>query len=273
MLQRVVQAIVKRIPAHGADRAQEALLPLRDFERLAVPSPSALSVICDDGEKKDLDIVEVLDAAGVKGTFAVSPDLVGRPGFLTYDELRAIHAAGHEIAFHGNTHDAFTSFRDTEALVQACTQGVERLRAEGLGQAQTLVYPFGRNNRAVREGVSRVFNCAFTTWFGLNERSANRYAIRRIAYGAYTGKQPSTLDWYRGVVDRCATAPCWPALMLHPGSPEHTAAHTAELKQLIAHAQDRGLSVRAVKDHLRGQAAPMSPAATEHDAHARHAHD
>ena len=261
---RIVGAVVKRLPAHGMDRAEEFLLPRRDFERLQLPLGAALTIVCDDGETKDLDVVEVLDRHGVKGVFAVSPDLIGRPGFLSYEQLRQIRAAGHEIAFHGTTHDAFTGFADAHRLAAATAAGMGRLDAEGLGRPATLIYPFGRHNRWVREAVASTFTCAFTTWFGINRGQTNRYGIRRIPFGAYTGKLPATEAWYRGLIDEAAGGACWPTLMLHPAAAEHGQAHNALLARLIDHAKQRGMPVRTVAAHLgaaaSGQSAPAGHA-------------
>ena len=254
---KIVGAVVKRVPAHAKDRAEEFLLGLRDFERLQVPGTSALTIVCDDGETRDLDVVEVLDKQGVKGVFAVSPQLIGNPGFLGYEELRQIRAAGHEIAFHGTTHDAFTGFADPGQLRQAIDEGLARMAAEGLGRPGTLIYPYGRHNRQARKGVASVFDCAFTTWFGLNRQHANRYAIRRIPFGAYTGKLPATEGWYRGLIDQCAPGSCWPTLMLHPAAAGHVAEHNALLSRLIVHARERGLAVRTVAAHLETAAASV----------------
>lgn len=248
---RIVGAIHKRLSAHARDRAEEALLPLRAFERWQVPHPPALSIVCDDGELADLEIVEVLERHGAKGVFAISPELVGKPGFLDYEALRRLRAGGHEIAFHGTTHDAFTSFADAQHLQAAVADGLARLGAQSLGRPTTLIYPFGRHNRWVRETVASQFDCAFTTWFGLNQGRTNRYGIRRIPFGAYTGKLPATETWYRGLIDRCAAAGGWPTLMLHPAGDGHDrAVHNALLGRLIEHARERGLAVRTVHAHL-----------------------
>lgn len=251
MFARLVNAVAKRVPAHALDRAEEALLGLRGFERLALPQHSALTIVCDDGELNDLDVVQVLDRQGVKGVFAVSPDLIGRPGFLGYEQLRSLRAGGHEIAFHGTTHDPFTGFTDEGQLLQAVRRGLRQLDGEGLGTPSTLIYPFGRHDRAVRKAVAPVFSCAFTTWFGINHRTANRYAIRRIPFGAYTGKLPATEAWYRGLLERCAAqGRCWPTLMLHPSAPGHTGEHNALLSRLIDHARSLGMPLRTVAAHL-----------------------
>lgn len=256
---RVLDAALRRLPAQSVDRAIEFLLPQRPFERLQVPQRSALTIVCDDGETRDLEIVEVLERHGVKGVFAVSPDLIGRPGFLGYSELRQIRAAGHEIAFHGTTHDAFNGFAGPAALQAAIEAGLRSMAAEGLGSPSTLIYPYGRHNRWVRAVSSRNFSCAFTTWFGLNRGRANRHAIRRIPFGAYVGKLPATEAWYRAFLDEATSVPCWPTLMLHPATAEHRPEHTTMLSRLIAHAQQRGLPVRTVVAHL--DAALPSPAA------------
>lgn len=250
MFSRLIGAVAKRLPAHAKDRIEETVLGLRHFERMATPRQAALTIVCDDGELSDLDVVQVLDRHGVKGVFAVSPDLIGRPGFLGYEQLRRLRADGHEIAFHGTTHDPFTGFPDRAALLESVGRGLRELEAQALGTPSTLIYPFGRHNRAVRQAMAQRFQCAFTTWFGINRNTANRYAIRRIPFGAYTGKLPATEAWYRGLLERCAAGNCWPTLMLHPAAPGHTAEHQALLSRLIEHAGSLGMPVRTVSAHI-----------------------
>ncbi len=249
-MNRVLSAIVKRLPAHAGDRAEEFLLGLRSFERLQLPREPGLTIICDDGELADLDIAAVLDRHGVAGVFAVSPDLIGREGFLSYAQLRALAAAGHEIAFHGTTHDPFTGYGGADRLLQACRDGLEQMRQEQLGAPRTLVYPFGKHNRWVRQAVAPLFGCAFTTWFGSNGGRVNRYAIRRVPFGAYTGRWKATEAAYRGLIERCARKGEWLALMLHPGAPEHGDEHDAMLSRLIAFAKESGVPVRGASRHL-----------------------
>lgn len=267
---RIVRAVANRIPAHAADRAAAALLARRPFERFELPAESALTIVCDDGECRDLEIVELLDRAGAKGVFAVSPDLIGRPGFLGYGELRQVLEAGHEIAFHGTTHDRFTGFADEASLRAAIELGLASLREQDLGSPRTLIYPYGSNNRWVREVVATSFDCAFSTWYGINHRRVNRFALQRIPFGAYTGKLPATEAWYRGLVDQAAGGGAWPVLMLHPAEREHTAEHTALLGRLIEYAQSRGVAVRTVAAHMRRatpEGAPSERADTRMERH------
>ena len=257
----LIGAIGSRL-AHPVHRFEERLLPLRPFERLQLPSPPSLTVICDDGAVNDTDIVEVLDGLGVKGVFAISPALVGRTGFLGFDQIRAMHLAGHEIAFHGTTNDGFTAFADASALETSMRRGLAQMKDEGLSVPRTLVYPYGLNNRWVRAAVSTHFDCAFTTWHGLNDGVTNRFAIRRVAFGAYSGKLPATEEWYRQIIDEAVRGSCWPALMLHPGAEGHTRAHTGLLQRLLNSALERGLAIHTAAAHLgasgQGQSAPSA---------------
>jgi len=251
MLKRIAGAIKKRLPSrHAKAKVEELVLGLRPFEKMHVLSEPALTITCDDGDLRDIGIVEVLNKAGVKGTFAVSPDLIGRPGFMNYQQLREIRDAGHEIAFHGTTHDPFIDFRDGSQLQAVSREGLDRLAAEGFVDVQTVIYPFGLHDRNVRASMAPIFKCGFTTWFGLNQGVVNRYAIRRIPYGAFVGKLPGTEDWYRGLIQQTARSGGWPTLMLHPGSDGHEPSHDAMLERLIAFSRDQEVPVRSVIAHL-----------------------
>lgn len=240
----------KPMSGHARARAAEFVLPLRAFERLALPRTSALTIICDDGALRDLDVVDVLEHHGAKGVFAVSPSLIGTPGHLGYEQLRQIREAGHEIAFHGTTHTAFTDYADAPSLQRTIAEGLARMDAQALGRPTTLVYPYGRHNRWVRAAVATHFDCAFTTWYGVNEHRVNRYSLRRIAFGAYAEKLPATEAWYRRLLGQCATHCGWPTLMLHPASSGHNGGHNALLGRLIEQARATGLPVCTVQAHL-----------------------
>jgi peptidoglycan/xylan/chitin deacetylase (PgdA/CDA1 family) len=244
-------------------RVEERIWPLREFERLRVPSAAALTVICDDGQTEDLAVVDVLSRAGAHGVFAISPDLIGRPGFMSYAQLRQVRDAGHEIAFHGTTHEPFTG-QQPASLQASLHTGMAQLADQGL-VATTLVYPYGANNRRVRAAVAPAFDCAFTTWSGLNQRVTNRYALRRLPFGAYAGRTPRPEAWYLRCIERATAGDCWPTLMLHPGVSTHTRSHNEMLARLLQHARECGVPVRTARQHiaeagprLRDEAQPRS---------------
>ncbi|MBN9203451.1 polysaccharide deacetylase family protein [Methylibium petroleiphilum] len=249
-MNRIINAIKGRLPAHFADRMEERIRGLRDFERLEPLDSSALTITCDDSALRDQDIVSVLNAQNLKGLISVSPDLVGTDGYLDYSALRDIQACGHELAFHGNDHAPFTDIHPLSKLTDSVADGLSRLRDHGLS-AEIVVYPCGNNNRRIRQAVAPFFRAGVSTWFGVNSgQLINRYAIRRVPFGAYASQHAPSERWYQNMIDAALHEPRWIILMLHPGSIEHTTEHTVMLQRLMQYALERGLPVRSVSAHL-----------------------
>lgn len=248
---------------HWAARAQHQAFGLRDFERLDV-TRGALTVVSDDGEDCNLRFAELLGRSGVAGCFAVADDFIGRPGFLSYSHLRELQQAGHEIAFHGRKSVAFDIFHDAEVLRSDIEAGLNRLRSEGL-VVSNLVYRWGTSTRSARRLLAPLCSSACVPWSGLNERVTNRYALRRIAFGAYTGRSSHTQEWFFNVVESAAKGQAWPILMLHPGAAGHTAEHDAMLRKILQHARHAGLPVRTLSDQLAalGVGAPTAIATAQ----------
>jgi peptidoglycan/xylan/chitin deacetylase (PgdA/CDA1 family) len=89
------------------------LLAARLSSRRAVPVgtlPSELGALCygltfDDGHASDYtEAFPVLHELGLRATFFVVPTLVDTPGFVRWDQLREMVAAGMEVGSHSLTH-------------------------------------------------------------------------------------------------------------------------------------------------------------------------
>ncbi|WP_428425491.1 hypothetical protein [Methylibium sp.] len=245
---------------HWAARAEEKALGLLESERLEI-TQGALTLVSDDGEDRNLELANLLGQTGAVASLAVADDFVGRPGFLGYAHLLELQQAGHEIAFHGRTRVPFDLFPDGDALRADLLAGATRLRAQGLS-ISNLIYRWGTSTRAARKQVQPLFASASVPWFGLNEGTVNRYALRRIAFGAFTGRSVRTQDWFVRVIEQAAQGRCWPILMLHPGAAGHTAEHNAMLHDLLVHAKHVGLPVRTLAQHLAALGV-TAPAASE----------
>ncbi len=66
----------------------------------------AFSFTCDDGFRDQVaNTLEILDPLGIKATFFIIPFHMENPrmndNMITWDQVRALHAAGHEIGTHG----------------------------------------------------------------------------------------------------------------------------------------------------------------------------
>ncbi len=112
-----------------------------------------------------------LEAAGLPFTLFVATDAVDRglPGFLTWDQIREMRAAGNDVGAHSASHLHMTE-ASAETNRAEMTRSLQRLREE-LGVVPTLfAYPYGEASLAVWD-VVREFG--FTTAFGQHSGAAD----------------------------------------------------------------------------------------------------
>ena len=227
---------------HLYARLEERALGRRDFERNTAKG-GALTLMSDDGQTRNLELAAVLAEAGAPGAFSVAGDNIGRDGYLSYAQLRDLQAAGHEIMFHGRSNARFSPPMNVPAVTADAKAGLAELRAQKLN-VTNLNIRWGTSTRAARQAVAPLFDSAFVPWFGINDASSNRYALRRMAFGAYAGKNMQTEGWYKDLIERAGRENLWPVFMLHPSADDHTAEHNALLLRLLQHAKKVGLPVR-----------------------------
>jgi len=107
----------------------------------AVPS-TVVSLAFDDGLASQLAALPVLSAHGMTGTFYVSSGLLGKGSgyYMTWDQLKAVAAAGHEIGGHTRLHSDLTALPLEQAAGAVCDDRAE-LERHGLHPV-SFAYPF-----------------------------------------------------------------------------------------------------------------------------------
>ncbi len=84
----------------------------------------------DDGLVSDYKIAfPILKANGLRATFFITTENVGKAGYIDYDQLREMNEAGMEIASHGLTHRYLVTMSRNEALREIC-KSKEKLEQE-----------------------------------------------------------------------------------------------------------------------------------------------
>ena len=128
----------------------------------------AVVLTFDDGYEDNATYAfPLLRRYGMTATFFIVTSNVGRPGHLTWREIRAMRDAGMEIAAHGATHADLSELTMTRQLAQA-TQCLERLRRYAGVSPRVYAYPAGRFDRATLLVMRKVGMLgAFTTRPGL----------------------------------------------------------------------------------------------------------
>ncbi len=70
------------------------------------PAP-AVAITFDDGGRSAPIAAGALERRGWRGQFFITTSLIGTPGFLTAEELLALHRGGHVIGSHSHTHPTY----------------------------------------------------------------------------------------------------------------------------------------------------------------------
>jgi peptidoglycan/xylan/chitin deacetylase (PgdA/CDA1 family) len=139
-------------------------------------------VVFDDGNRDGFDeAYPILERYGFKGVFAV---VVGRVDVkrraMTWDELKELQDAGHEIANHSMSHANVASL-DRAGLVREVGRSAARLRLHLGAWPRTFVYPFGSWDRDAINAVRAAHHdIAFTTVYGATRRTSDRLAAPRV---------------------------------------------------------------------------------------------
>ncbi|MGI5862712.1 MAG: polysaccharide deacetylase family protein [Myxococcales bacterium] len=114
----------------------------------------------------------------VRARYAVEPD--DENAFLSWDEVRALHAAGIEIGSHTLTHPVLTDLAEEE--VERELLGSREAIAEHIGSRPRLFcYPHGTFSERVKQLTGRYYGAAVSTIPGENTPATDPLEIRRIA--------------------------------------------------------------------------------------------
>ena len=89
----------------------------------------AVTFSYDDGVTQDINLIEMMNKYGLKGTFNLNSELLGKPGILIRENQKISHYKirpedvkyvydGHEVAVHTLTHPLLTKLSDGEIIRQ-----------------------------------------------------------------------------------------------------------------------------------------------------------
>lgn len=136
---------------------QKPVEPVKVQEEPPAPValPSTIEFSFDDGYKDDLRIASILEQYGLRGTFYIIIDAVGRPGFMNWEDIKDLDRRGHEIGSHTVTHPAdLKKLYDEELFVEV--QNSKDMLEMVLGHTvKKFCYPRGRLDERVEHTVNQ----------------------------------------------------------------------------------------------------------------------
>jgi peptidoglycan/xylan/chitin deacetylase (PgdA/CDA1 family) len=126
----------------------------------ALPRP-AVVLTFDDGKEDALRLVlPALQKRGMRATFFIITSLVGQPGYLTWDEVRALAAEGMEIGSHTIHHPRLADLSD-EQVRQELEGSRRELEAQLRRPVEALAYPYNSvRARVVRSAAESGYRVA-----------------------------------------------------------------------------------------------------------------
>ena len=127
----------------------------------------AVTFSFDDGVTQDIRLIEILNRYGLKGTFNINSELLGRTGELVRNgrtvrhdkilpcDLRSIYA-GHEVAVHTLTHPNLTGLDESE-IIRQVEEDRKRLSELCGYEVVGMAYPCGgvNNDERVAEIIKK----------------------------------------------------------------------------------------------------------------------
>ena len=123
-----------------AKRNNQAIVSISDW---AENNSGELALSFDDGHISDFDIVlPLLKEYEAQGTFFVTPNYVGKKGYMSWEQIKALGEAGMEIGSHSLNHPYMTTL-STEQLLAELKDSKTQIEQHTGKEVISFAYPFG----------------------------------------------------------------------------------------------------------------------------------
>jgi peptidoglycan/xylan/chitin deacetylase (PgdA/CDA1 family) len=160
----------------------------------------------DDGNESALEAGEELARRSWRGHFFIATDLIGEPGYLDWDGVRAVADMGHVIGSHSRSHPDRMADCSWAQLIDEWSGSAAALARELGAPVTTASVPGGLYSRSVgRAAAAAGYTSLFTSLPSQRVSSIDgcrligRYAIRRgtSAGGAAAAAAGASVPWAR----------------------------------------------------------------------------
>lgn len=222
----------------------------------AKPAPMSLerpvvTISFDDVPRSALQLgAEILEAAGVRGTYYVAGGLAGgqengKPCHLSRDLARA-HQAGHEIASHGFAHVSFPCLSPEDAESALLQNDLYLEPILGRERVQHFAYPFGECALKDKRLVASRFVSGRGVRGGLNNGICDLTDLRANALYEREFDERAV----HGLIERAASARAWLIFFTHDiaDDPSDYGLSPRRLKQVIDWSLDAGCDILPVRE-------------------------
>ncbi len=165
--------------------------------------PKALLFTFDDGGASSMLIADLLEARGWRGHFFITTDFIGKPAFLSAQQIRELHNRGHVIGSHSCSHPSRISHCAPSQRDREWGESV-RILSECLGERVAVgSVPGGFYTRQVAESAR---NAGIEVLFTSEPTSRAAVVKDCLIVGRYSVQQRTSANTVARIV-RGDTAP------------------------------------------------------------------
>ena len=160
----------------------------RNLSRSGVLPERSVVLTFDDGYVDAYtNAFRLLRERGLSGTFFVTVNLVGRPGYLTWDQVREMSAAGMDIESHAMDHVSLAKRGGAPLLAQLSDS--RRILSERTGtDVRLLAYPNGEySDETIAAATQAGYDGGFLKAGGSLQSADWAFALRRTRVAGGTG--------------------------------------------------------------------------------------
>lgn len=153
----------------------------------------AVALTFDDGyEDAATTALPLLKRHGFTATFYIVIDFVGKPGYMSWEQIKELHDSGMEIGSHTISHPDLTA-REHAVAYEEITQS-QSILEEQLGiSVESFCYPIGNYNADIAEMVRNAgYTNAVTTYPGSS--LADMFELPRLRM--LGGETVEAFEWY-----------------------------------------------------------------------------
>jgi peptidoglycan/xylan/chitin deacetylase (PgdA/CDA1 family) len=181
--QRVFRSQLRSIAQRGLQTPRQ----WAEFDTPSIEHPIWLTF--DDGHQSNFSLAfPALAETGLTAVFFITTDRIGRPGFMSPEELRELRRAGMFIGSHGCSHRYLSDLPDGEIL-EEMTRSKASLETILGEDVPALSLPGGRGDGRLRSLATRAgYRHVFTSVMALADPAGDSLAWPRVAL---TNRQPA----------------------------------------------------------------------------------
>lgn len=135
----------------------------------------------DDGREDNYRIaLRILKKFGIKATFFIVTNWIGKEGYLKWDQVKEMLNQGMQIQSHTHTHSVLDGLSDRR-LKQELSMSKEIIESNLQSEVFTLALPHGAKSESLEQAARDIgYRLVCTSEWGLNRLDKNMFFLKRL---------------------------------------------------------------------------------------------